>query len=304
MESADSYRALINQYLERQPEHVARHLVPVQQNRLLSSLRDGLLLAALMHLTPSGGHILPEDQLNCVSVDSEELNKYQMLENHSRVLKACQQVGLVLVNVGEDDLLDAENHVAVTLGLIRQILRFVKRARVESKRPSFSCDEAGLVQFVNSFVEPEIRINNIGTDLRNGRVLLKLIHAICPDLKNEPLANSNLPPIFFANTVVKSLSKLRIQSIITAQDILQGNTILLYDLLSSLMEKYDCELAPKDQGQSRSFWNGSSSLVPFFSMALGCCRVWKKDSSSDRKIDMEVLSEGQGPSYVSLRTIP
>jgi hypothetical protein len=114
VEERVSFAGYINELLRDDPD--LSHVIPINPSNddLFTAVKESLLLCKLINRIKPG--TIP-DKL----ILTKNLNPFQKLQNHATALKACNELGLVIVNIGSNDLLDGN----VTFEFIHSILFLV-----------------------------------------------------------------------------------------------------------------------------------------------------------------------------------
>lgn len=175
--------------------------MPLEPENLLCKLRDGMILAYLLH------HYYPE------SIDPRQLSHdldlsqmdqpysrvtYEVNANLNMVIKACKGIkGLVVVNLGAEDILQGNRDLV--LGLLWQIIHgkllsdvslqahpeLVKLVEVGESLVSIASlkPEALLLRWFNHHLGRagvHRRVANFGRDLADSELFMHLLHMIAP----------------------------------------------------------------------------------------------------------------------------
>ena len=179
----------INSSLQSNAEALSPSIDP-GSNEIFDRVKDGRLLAFLLHETVPG------------SVDLSTLNRgfrtanakpFQMLENNQLVLQASRGLGLSLVNISAEDLLEGKPYLV--FGLLWQIIRAGMLRRVNvTACPQLSrlCGageqlppETLLLRWLNwhcSKVGYGREVSNFGGDLADSLAYAHLLHSLDPSV--------------------------------------------------------------------------------------------------------------------------
>lgn len=180
--------------------------LPLDPENLLPRLRDGIILAYLLH------HYYPESinpkqlarDLDLTQMDQPYSRvTYEVNSNLNVVIKACKSIkGLVVVNLGAEDILQGNRDLV--LGLLWQIIhgRLLSDVSLQAHPELLRLAEAGeslvslatlkpealLLRWVNyhlSRAGTNRRVSNFGKDLADSEPLVRLLHAIAPQVVSE-----------------------------------------------------------------------------------------------------------------------
>lgn len=239
--------------------------LPINQdtNDLFFALRDGVVLAHLL------AKIKPEQFLSQVKLNKLQYNipwsslgeknskaVFELNAQISHILKAASNCGLVVVNLGSQDILCRK--VDLVLGLVWQLMRahLLQRVNLQSTPELIRLLDSGesiealfklnseqlLLRWVNFHLNKasESKVRNFTTDISSGKVYHTLLTQVlfnepeCLALLNEPLGESeNL-----VDTILKVAEKAGVRQFVTAKDIAQGNPKLNLAFTATIFNKY------------------------------------------------------------------
>jgi hypothetical protein len=124
----------INQLLHPFEEEL-RNYLPLDEQSLLSSLRDGVIIAYLIHsIRPNVidlTKLLRDIDFGLMNQPYSRLT-FEISGNHDIVFEAAKSLGIKLVNIGSQDLL--EMRPSLVLGLIWQLIRLSFADRINLNR--------------------------------------------------------------------------------------------------------------------------------------------------------------------------
>ncbi|XP_071955522.1 plastin-2-like [Antedon mediterranea] len=250
----------INSQLKSDPE-VASYLPISEKNKdLFEKVKDGIIFCKMINNSAPG------------TIDERAINKnmkkgyryvYLRHENLILVLNSALSLGISIVNIGAQDLIDGIQHLV--LGLLWQIIRIGLFAKIdlnlipglvrllrEGEDPSILktlSPEQLLIRWVNYQMEQAgdpRRITNFSGDIKDSEVYITLLRQICPNdinLNPVPLSNSLEQR---AEKMLQNASKMKCRAFITPKDVVNGNSKLNTAFVANLFNNYPA-LDPPDE---------------------------------------------------------
>jgi len=192
---------------------------------------------------------------------------FKMIENHKLALKSAKNLGLVVVNLDSQQLI--EGKPMPILSLLAQIMRydFTNCIRVnntiqmillkkdeESVRQFIKLDPKELLfRWINFILEKDEdhaglsvdQVTNINTDFRNSTVYIRLLRYIAPNVITEEdvqevIQDDETPIPVKAAVLTDKFDKLNLtrRVILTPQDITSGKSHMNLALLGSIFNDY------------------------------------------------------------------
>lgn len=221
------------------------YLLPIGQiEQLFECAKDGVLLCKLINVA------VPETIDERV-INVNPRNTFHVTENHNLALNAAKAVGLTVVNIGSQDLIEARPHLV--LGLVWQMVKMALLSNINLKACPFLVrmlqpgeeletllklpPEKLLMRWVNYHLEQAghpTRITNFGSDLKDSDVYCHLLKQIDPDRKASTAVLSNPDVLKRAAYVVEHGGRLQSEFTIQATDIVKGNEKLNLGFLAGL----------------------------------------------------------------------
>jgi len=170
-------------------------------NDLTTDLNDGILLVQLLEILTS----------KTIKHNRKPRIDVQKMENHSASFIALNEVGIKLVNIGPDDIL--QGNQKLILGLVWQMILHFK---MQAKEGGSANKE--LLEWVNSKI-PAYNIKNFDKDWQSGKAICALVEAVLPgqmklpaDFKNDPVKDAEMG-------ILKAKNNMGIPQIIDPDDL-------------------------------------------------------------------------------------
>lgn len=278
LSEVNAFATIINQMLGK--NELLQHLLPIRTDDdgkdLGRKVRDGILLNSLAYLTDSSA--IEYTSLNFVRKNKKgewkKLNDFEIIENHNLFLNAAKKLGLVIVSMSPQILMEGEQYLHLILALCWQIFRKQLAKRVFSQlhavnekfkiwgyrffdeedepneKKSKGKNHINLEKKAESFLlkwfnknlgaEGYDGISNFGTDVRNGKAYLVLIRSIWKDnALNATELQKGIEDSHGsrAEIVVQVSKKIGVNAFITSADITSGNSNLNLLFTSMIFEK-------------------------------------------------------------------
>jgi len=242
-EECAAFRDFINTKLSH--ESSLSYLLPIRElGELFHCMSDGVLLCALVNVAVA-------ETIDDRVVNVNPRNPFHVTENHNLALNACKSIGVKVVNIGSQDLIEGRPHLI--LGLIWQIVKCALLSTVNLKDCPFLVrmlqsgedledllklpPEKLLMRWVNYHLEragQPTRITNFGPDLKDGSVYCHLLQQIDPD----KIANTNVlresDTSKRAAYVIAQGKRLGAEFTIAPGDIVKGNEKLNLGFVAAL----------------------------------------------------------------------
>ncbi|KAJ6228685.1 nadp-specific glutamate dehydrogenase 1-related [Anaeramoeba flamelloides] len=225
------------------------HIIPIDPrgDDIFYEVRDGILFAKIIDKYFKGTINMRR------IVQKPRLNKFELINNLNLVLQASKKLGIKLVNIGPEDILEKREHLI--LGLTWQVVKASLMKQVSSNpnldklkkqlegqggRKKINLSNAPPEELLKSWfnyqlekVGCDIRINNFTTDLKDSKALTYLLTAI--DENNcdlSPLQEQD--PMRRAELFLQMADKIGARKFINAKDIVKGNNRLMTAFLAQL----------------------------------------------------------------------
>lgn len=236
-DETDAFAEHFNTVLARDPD--VQHLLPIESNGvdLLQKVHDGLLLAKFLNVACPGA--LDSRDLNRPT-ERKRLSLFQMNENHARVIKAAQAVGVKTTNIGPSELSNGQTNPVIVLGLVWQLVKMHLLTSINLRvHPELVClfekgedmqrffqlpPEQILLRWFNFHLRNagySKRIMNLSVDLRDGECYTLLLNQIDSQCTKSALSDSNLTKR--AEAVLYNAQMLGVRCSIKPTEIVSGN---------------------------------------------------------------------------------
>eukprot|EP00316_Scyphosphaera_apsteinii_P011186 CAMPEP_0119298776 /NCGR_PEP_ID=MMETSP1333-20130426/926_1 /TAXON_ID=418940 /ORGANISM="Scyphosphaera apsteinii, Strain RCC1455" /LENGTH=760 /DNA_ID=CAMNT_0007299969 /DNA_START=35 /DNA_END=2317 /DNA_ORIENTATION=- len=242
-EECAAFRDFINTKLSHVPE--LSYLLPIQElHELFDSVADGVLLCRLINVAVA-------ETIDERAINLAPRNKFHVTENHNLALNAAKSIGLTVVNIGPDDLIEQRPHLI--LGLIWQMVKMTLLSNINLKEcpslvrmlePGEELDtllklppEKLLMRWVNYHLakagHPK-RVTNFGSDLKDSHVYAVLLKEIDGEKKcsTDILNNPDLHER--AQYVIAQGRRLGAEFTVQPADIVKGNDKLNLGFVAAL----------------------------------------------------------------------
>jgi len=214
------------------------YLMPINPDTLdlCKKVSDGILIAKFINM-------IEPDTIDWRAVNYKKgggLNQFKVIENQNLNISAAKSIGLRISNLSAEELRDAEKNPTLVLGFMWQAVKLQLLGSINLKQhPELIRllndgedmhdllalpPEEILKRWVNYHLAKENypqRIQNFGSDIKDGKVYTVLLKSIAPDKCNlDPLNWDNTKR---ANQVLANSEKIGAKAFIKPQDILAGN---------------------------------------------------------------------------------
>eukprot|EP01155_Anaeramoeba_flamelloides_P053542 Anaeramoba_flamelloidesc43067_g8_i2.p1 GENE.c43067_g8_i2~~c43067_g8_i2.p1 ORF type:complete len:921 (+),score=276.47 c43067_g8_i2:799-3561(+) len=225
------------------------HIIPIDPrgDDIFYEVRDGILFAKIIDKYFKGTINMRR------IVQKPRLNKFELINNLNLVLQASKKLGIKLVNIGPEDILEKREHLilgltwqVVKVSLMKQVSsnpnldKLKKQLEGQGGRKKINLSNAPPEELLKSWfnyqlekVGCDIRINNFTTDLKDSKALTYLLTAI--DENNcdlSPLQEQD--PLRRAELFLQMADKIGARKFINAKDIVKGNNRLMTAFLAQL----------------------------------------------------------------------
>jgi len=240
-EEADAFSSYISNLLSHDPL-LKRHLPLEQSNDIFIKISDGLILCQLINFA------VP-DTIDYRAINKHEtLNIYQKTENLNLALSSAKSIGVQIVNIGAQDII--EGNPILILGLIWQIIRIQLLSSISlTEHPELVVllqdgeelntfiklpPETILLRWVNyhlNAANSTRNINNFGSDVSDSEIYSILLHQLSPGTCKLV---TDTEPLKRANQVIKNATSLSVEPFIKPQDICDGNKKLNLSFVAQL----------------------------------------------------------------------
>ena len=246
-----AFAEAISAHLAADPPMVSSRRVPISPpTALFATLRDGAVLCHLVNALKPGA-------IDARHVRDTPRNPFEVLLNHRLVLSACAQLGLKIVNIGEEDLAsDSPDKQYLVLALVWQLLRYGLMSRVNvAAHPEITClieqgesidhfiklpAEVNLLRWVNFHLaasgSPK-RIYNFGQDVADSEAYVRLLHQLDPSrCPLSPLAEAD--PLRRAELMLQGADRLGCRKFADPQAVVSGNEKLNLAFVATLFNEH------------------------------------------------------------------
>lgn len=243
------------------------HLLPIESiESLWGAVGDGLLLCKLINIAA------PE------TIDARALNlpkngaitPFHTVENLNLALNAARGIGIKVVNVGSQDMVEGKPHLV--LGLLWQVVKMSLLSKISLKENPFLIrllqpgealedllkltPEELLTRWVNHHLEASgtpRRLHNFGPDLRDSEIYAHLLSQIDPEGKCKTgVLRETADPLRRAEYVVEHGARLQSEFLLRPVDVVKANEKLNLGFLAALFNA--CPgLDPPDEAELKLF---------------------------------------------------
>ncbi|KAK9089802.1 hypothetical protein Scep_028884 [Stephania cephalantha] len=228
-----AYVAHINSYLGDDP--FLGKFLPVDPSTgdLFNLVKDGVLLCKLINVAVPG--TIDERAINTKTV----LNPWERNENHTLCLNSAKAIGCTVVNIGNQDLVEARPHLV--LGLISQIIKIQLLADLNLKKTPQLVElvddgkdveelmglapEKVLLRWMNFHLKKagyKKPITNFSSDVKDGEAYAYLLNVLAPE-HCDPSTLATKDPADRANLILDHAERMNCKRYITPKDIVEGS---------------------------------------------------------------------------------
>ena len=248
-EERAAYSRVINSYLGNHP--ICKKYLPINpdSNEVFDRIKDGVLLCYLINEAQEG--TIDERVIN----KKDNMNVFQQVENLNLAISAAKSIGLRIIGLNYDNILDGKNYIMV-LGLLWQIVKVVVMRNIQLKmhpelirllNPGEQLSdllklspEQLLLRWFNYHLKaanyPK-KITNFSGDVKDSEKYTVLLQQLNKNLcDNSDLHDTDLR--VRARKFIDNSKKLGAESYITPDDICAGNSKLNTLFVASIFNAY------------------------------------------------------------------
>ncbi|CCG80580.1 Fimbrin [Taphrina deformans PYCC 5710] len=249
----------INGVLAGDTDVGARLPFPTDTFEMFDQCKDGLVLSKLIN--DAVPDTIDERVLNKTK-GSKKLNNFTMTENNNIVISSAKSLGLSVVNIGAQDLMEGREHLI--LGLIWQIIRRGLLSKIDIKlHPELYRlldEDETIEQFLRLPPEQILlrwfnyhlkaagwqrRVNNFSSDVSDGENYTILLNQLKPEhCSRSPLQIKDLHKR--AEEVLQNADKIDCRKYLTPTALVAGNPKLNLAFVANLFNTHPC-LEPLDE---------------------------------------------------------
>ncbi|KAL8144744.1 fimbrin-5-like [Apium graveolens] len=257
----ESYVSHINRYLGEDP-YLKKYLpIDPNTNALFDLVKNGVLLCKLINLAVPG--TIDERAINTKAV----LNPWEKNENHTLCLNSAKAIGCTVVNIGTQDLAEAEQKPHLLLGLMSQIIKIQLLSSLDLKKTPQLLElveeekdveelmslspEKVLLKWMNFQLKKsgyEKEVTNFSSDLKDGAAYAHLLNALAPELENNTALETE-DPTERANLILQQAEKMDCKRYVTPKDIVEGSTNLNIAFVAEIFQHRNGLRAPPEETQ-------------------------------------------------------
>lgn len=226
---------------------------PTDTFEMFDQCKDGLVLSKLIN--DAVPDTIDERVLNR-SKGTKKLNNFTMTENNNIVISSAKSLGLSVVNIGSQDLMEGREHLI--LGLIWQIIRRGLLSKIDIKlHPELYRlleDDETLEQFLRLPPEQILirwfnyhlkaagwqrRVHNFSSDVSDGENYTVLLSQLKPEsCSRAPLAVKDL--LQRAEQVLQNADRIGCRKYLTPTSMTAGNPKLNLAFVANLFNTHPC----------------------------------------------------------------
>lgn len=245
----------------RDEENANYSLIDPKSMDLFKSLTDGIILCKLVNVA------CPNTISPSIVHTKEPLSRFQKLENLNNAILGAKALGIVVVNIRNEDLLNGRP--SLMLGILWQLMRMhilrkmdvtsnlevlALKGQTEDIKSFLGVSQRDLlVRWINyhlirahadnvhiseSDVSQPTHVDNLTSDLASGDVQIKLLHQLVPELVTnetiEQIRNEQWDVARKAQLVVEVSRKIAPDLVLEAEDLLSGSSRLNTALMAAL----------------------------------------------------------------------
>ncbi|KAI9021179.1 calponin homology domain-containing protein, partial [Hyaloraphidium curvatum] len=268
--------------------------IPIEPTtmQIFDEVKDGLVLCKLINDAVNG--TIDERVLNV----GPKLSIYQMTENQNVCINSAKAIGLSVVNIGAQDLIEGRPHLV--LGLLWQIIKASLSAKIDLQfhpelfrllQPGETLDdlrrlppEAILIRWFNYHLAKAgwpRKVSNLSGDVKDGENYTVLLNQLAPSsCSRDPLKVQDL--MERAERVLENADKIGCRKYLTPKAMVSGNNKLNFAFVANLFNKMpglepltEAEKADIDswlfnsqgdrEARAYSLWMNSLGVDPFVS---------------------------------------
>lgn len=241
-----SFAEHINRTMKDDRDLVTVLPLNVESDALFSAVADGVLLTKWLNKLKPG--IIPERSFQLLP-----RNRFEKLQNQTNVLNAARELGLNIVNMGPEDLVDPKPHLV--LGLIWQIVRLELLSKVTVKQhpeivvlmePNEEVEtfldvtpEVNLLRWFNYHLKKQgspRRVTNFSSDLADSENYVVLLNSIAPSVCSLEILQE-ADPLARAQRFLVAADQIGCKQYLSPPDIVNGNWKLNLAFVANLFNK-------------------------------------------------------------------
>jgi len=248
-EERTAYVKVINSALAE--DKVCKKYLPIdpESNEVFDRIKNGVILCKLINKAQEG--TIDERVINV----KDNMNIYQQVENLNLAISAAKSIGLNVIGLNYDQIMDGKNYIMV-LGLIWQVVKLVVLSNIQLKHhpelirllnPGEQLSdllklspEQLLLRWFNYHLKAagyDKKINNFSGDVKDSEKYTILLHQLNGSLCDKSaLQESDKKKR--AKKVIENSKKLGAESYITPDDIVAGNSKLNTLFVASIFNAY------------------------------------------------------------------
>ncbi|KAJ5068560.1 hypothetical protein M0811_02502 [Anaeramoeba ignava] len=279
-----SFVSFINMALKNDKHVGSRLPINPDDMSIFEALKDGLILCKMIN--DAVPKTIDERVLN-----TGKLNKFQMIENQNLAINSAKAIGCNVVNIGQDDIMEAKVHLL--LGLLWQIIRIglLSKITLTNHPELYRLLEPGetledllklspdqiLLRWMNYHLKnagSQKRVRNFGGDIKDSEAYTIVLNQLQPQKCDKaPLQISDLNKR--AEAMLRNADKLDCRKFVTANDVVKGNPKLNLAFVANLFNHYPglepleekVELPEEEDREARAYcmWMNSIGVEPFVS---------------------------------------
>ncbi|KAF5948509.1 hypothetical protein HYC85_014466 [Camellia sinensis] len=233
-----SYVAHINSFLRDDP--FLKKYLPLDPstNALFDLAKDGVLLCKLINVAVPG------------TIDERAINKKQVLnpwernENHTLCLNSAKAIGCTVVNIGEQDLVEARPHLV--MGLISQMIKIQLLADLNLKKtPQLLelVDDSKDVEELMGLPPEKVllkwmnfQLKKAGYKKQDGEAYAHLLNVLAPEHGSATTLDTK-DPTERANLILEHAERMDCKRYVTPKDIVEGSTNLNLAFVAQIFQQ-------------------------------------------------------------------
>ena len=248
-EERTAYVKVINSSLAE--DKVCKKYLPIdpESNEVFDRIKNGVILCKLINKAQEG--TIDERVINV----KDNMNIYQQVENLNLAISAAKSIGLNVIGLNYDQIMDGKNYIMV-LGLIWQVVKLVVLSNIQLKHhpelirllnPGEQLSdllklspEQLLLRWFNYHLKAagyDKKINNFSGDVKDSEKYTILLHQLNGSLCDKS-ALQEPDKKKRAKKVIENSKKLGAESYITPDDIVAGNSKLNTLFVASIFNAY------------------------------------------------------------------
>ena len=248
-EEREAYVKVINSSLADDP--VCQKYLPIDptSNDVFDKIKDGVLLCKLINKAQEG--TIDERVINT----KEKMNIFQQVENLNLAISAAKSIGLNVIGINYDSILDGKNYIMV-LGLMWQVVKLAVLCNIQLKHhpelirllnPGEQLSdllklspEQLLLRWFNYHLQQagyDKKITNFSGDVKDSEKYTILLHQLNKNLCDKSALDED-DKKKRAKKVIENAKKLGAESYINPDDIVAGNQKLNTLFVASIFNAY------------------------------------------------------------------